>query len=86
MSKPIATACRTPKVAALFMELLDNMPPDTTLFLIAVGPRDEKGGREIVVGGDTDQEAARLAAAEVLNPDSAHATLISKTSMTKDLN
>lgn len=86
MTKPITTAIRSPRACALMAEFEQLLPPGTALFIIAVGPVDDQGGREVCLGGHVDATTERAAATDILSGGERNATLISTTSLATRLN
>lgn len=86
MTRPITTAIRSPRACALMAEFEALLPPNTALFVVAVGQVDETGGREVCLGGHLDATAERLVAADIVCPDEKRATLVSATSLARGLN
>jgi hypothetical protein len=86
MAGPIAKVVRSPRACALIREFEAMLPEGTAVFIVAVGGRDPRGGREVCLGGHTGNIAARQCAADVLNPAEPGVQLISMTLLKDGLN
>lgn len=86
MAGPITQRMRSSNVTGLVLQIAAALPPGTALFVVAVGPLDGKGGREVALGGETNNAEARVAGADVLLGDQAHTTLVSATPFKQGMN